>query len=180
MTGNGPQPGSQTKQGVTLLPPKGTNRSTQSAKQSVAILPPKVTEHLTADQLLLCRHLVEAYRGNETVTAENAELANMTISAIDAAMVALTTAAAIAATPAPAPASRAVVAPPRTVVAGSRSAQGSASVTPRRVARPGPPLPPVVVTMDAGGRPAVVQTDLPPVVIQTGQLGEIDENGAQD
>jgi hypothetical protein len=151
------------RQGVTILPPKaGTQRFTtgglpnQPAKQGVVILPPKELRDgagptaLTADQLLLCRHLADKYLGElrtaageaqvDEATANNIKLAEATIVTIDKAMVA-STAAAAAAAAAAAPA-------PRAVAVGARGGQGAATSTPRRVARPAPP--PVVVKMDSG------------------------------
>ncbi len=150
--------------------------SNQPAKQGVVILQKKeqqqraiaVPPALTADQLLLCRHLAEKYLGEaraairlaesdgaaaadvefaEATIVANVKLAEATIVAIDAAMTAMTAAAALAATPPP---------PPRTVATSGRSTQGVSSVTPRRVARPAPA--PVIVTMNAG-EPVLVKPD---------------------
>jgi hypothetical protein len=187
MNAGGPQiQGGQAtaKQGVTILPPKGGRRNfttgglpNQPAKQSVVILPPKELRSpasaLTADQLLLCRHLADKYLSElraglgdapaEEVTTNNIKLAEETIVAIDAAMTAITTAAAVVTAAAPAP--RAVAVRPQNV-------QAASTTTPRRVARPVPP--PVTVTMDAGH--PVVQTDLGDLPNQdSNQTGPIED-----
>jgi hypothetical protein len=185
MNSGGPQiQGGQgtARQGVTILPPKGARRNfstgglpNQPAKQGVVILPPKeqrasaAQAPLTADQLLLCRHLADKYLVELRSTAEvqvegeqqvegsvsdNIKLAEVTIAAIDSAMAEMTAAAAVAVAAAAAPPP-----PPRAVAAGTRSTQGAASATPRRVARPAPP--PVVVRMDAGQPVPVDPIDLP-------------------
>jgi len=164
MNSGGPQiQGGQgtARQGVTILPPKGARRNfstgglpNQPAKQSVVILPPKLASGassaspLTADQLLLCRHLADKYLGElraaageaqlDEAAANNVQLAEAAIVAIDGAMAATTAAAAAAAVPPP----------PRVVAAGPRTSQAAAAATPRRVARPAPP--PVAVRMDGG------------------------------
>ena len=169
--------GQSVKQGVTILPPKGNARTittgglpSQPARQTVQILPP--AEHrapapiaLTADHLLFCRHLVGKYiadqlvanepAGEESDPPENVEIAEATILAIDATMVAITSAAAAAMTPAPMPASPAV--PPRGVFASVRSSQVNSAAAVRRVPRPptGSPPPPVTVTMDSSGQPVL-------------------------
>lgn len=177
MNAGGPQRqgGQQVRQGVTILPPKaGTLQfrtgglPNQPAKQSVVILPPKeqragvgagASAPLTADQLLLCRHLAEKYLSDartsideaqaDGAASDNIKLAEATIVAIDATMAAMTAAAAVAAAPPPPPTQRSQVA--------QRSIQVAASTTPRRVARPSP-LQPVIVKME-DGQPAVVQAD---------------------
>jgi hypothetical protein len=182
---------STVRQGVTLLPPKGARRNfttgglpNQPAKQGVVILPPKemraavAATPLTADHLMLCRHLVDKYRADlpvgtaeapvESTITDNAKLAESAIVAIDATMAAMTAMAAAAAVEATAAvavdANAAVPPPPRAVTAGTRSTHGAASATPRRVARPaGPPPAPIVVKMEAGEpvRVAPDQTDAP-------------------
>lgn len=181
---------STVRQGVTLLPPKGARRNfttgglpNQPAKQGVVILPPKEQRAvadaqalLTADQLLLCRHLADKYLTEmrasasvtvstndgeapaDTVASDNAKLAEATIAMIDAAMAAMTAAAASAAV-AVAAAEAAPSSPPtRAVTAGTRSTQGAAaSAQPRRVARPAP----VIVKMEAG-QPVPVTEDTQP------------------
>lgn len=152
---------STTRQGVTILPPKaGTQRFTtgglpnQPAKQGVVILPPREQQlaaaavaALSADQLMLCRHLADKYLGELRIsggetpgeeTAESIKIAEVTIVAIDASIAAMTAAAAAAAAAAVA----VTPTPPR-----AANVRGSTHVTtaPRRVARPGAPLPPVVV-----------------------------------
>lgn len=140
-------------------------------------------EQLSADQLMLCRHLVDKYLGElrasvatdaqaEGSAAVNAELAAATIAAIDVAMLARTTAeaeaiveasAAPAEVLAPAAAPKRMAPPPRVVI-GPRSVQAGSAVTPRRVTRPaqgGGPLPMVSVKMD-GERPVVVDPPQPP------------------
>jgi hypothetical protein len=178
---------STVRQGVTILPPKGARRNfstgglpNQPAKQGVVILPPKemraavAATPLTADHLMLCRHLVDKYRGElpvgtaeapvEATIADNAKLAASAIEAIDATMSAMTAMAAAAAVEATAAvavadADAAVPPPPRAVTAGARSTHGAASATPRRVARPAPP--PVVVKMEAGQPVPVADADAP-------------------
>jgi hypothetical protein len=123
----------------------------------------QASDPLTADQLLLCRHLTDKYlaelrigageaQAEGSVAVNNVKLAEATISAIDVAMIALTTAEAaalvaqetIAAAPPPsAPPPRVVVgpppaAPPPRVIVGPRSVQANSSMAPRRVARPAP------------------------------------------
>jgi hypothetical protein len=182
MNAGGPQRqgGQQVRQGVTILPPKAGTLNfrtgglpNQPAKQSVVILPPKeqragagVSSPLTADQLLLCRHLADKYLGEvrasadeaqaDGTVADNIKLAESTVVSIDAAMVAMTAAAAIAAAPTPPPQQRSQVA--------QRSTQVAASATPRRVVRPSP-LPPVIVKMD-DGQPAVVEAESTPSLDQ--------------
>ncbi len=185
--------GKQVKQGVVILPPKtGTRNFTPSSlpnqreRNSVVVfdkepsgasapLPP-----LTADQLLLCRHLADKYLGEQraggtsgeaqadgtvpdgaaSVSEDNAKLAEATISAIDAAMAQMTAAAALAAaaptvTTATATAPSAPVPPRRNISAGPRSAQ-NLTVAPRRIARPAsPPPPPVAVKMNDLGQPVL-------------------------
>lgn len=124
---------------------------------------------LSNDQLLFCRHVVDKYLADLRATpsetlpegaADNAQIAEATIAAIDAKMVARTTAEAeaILAAEAPPPVATAGthMRPPRVVVS-SRSGMNNAAVTPRRVARPaapstGPraPLPIVDVKMQGG------------------------------
>lgn len=117
---------------------------------------------LTADQLLLCRHLTDKYlaelrvgagetQAEGSVVVDNVKLAEATISAIDVAMIALTTAEAaamiareeITVAPPPAEPPRVIVGPPPStppprVIVGPRSVQGNSSMAPRRVARPAP------------------------------------------
>ena len=186
MNSGGPsrQGGQMVRQGVTILPPKGGTAKfstgglpNQPAKQSVVISAPKdpryalqaavangavnPAEMLTADQLMLCRHLVDKYLGDlrkasdeaeaDGATGDNIKLAEAAIITIDAQMAALTAAAAAAAAPPP---------PPRIVTGGPR--QVAAGAGPRRVARPaGPPPPPVVVRMDGGTPQPVDPTDAP-------------------
>jgi hypothetical protein len=180
MNAGGPkiQGGAQVRQGVTILPPKGGTRTfttgglpNQGAKPGVVIMPTQAQlaaaaaapppSPLTADQLLLCRHLTDKYLDtlrestSETAVdgaaADNIALAEGTIKAIDNTMAAMTAAAAAAA----AAATAAAAAPPqRAAHVGAR--QVAAGAGPRRVARPaGPPPPPVVVQMDAE-RPVLV------------------------
>lgn len=176
MNAGGPQiqGGQQVRQGVTILPPKAGQRNfttgglpNQPAKQSVVISAPKGAigtappAGLTADQLLLCRHLSVKYLddqralvgGDQTPeeTPGNIQLAEATIAALDATMSAMTAAAAVVAAP---------VSPPR-AVGNPRSVQLAASAAPRRITRPGPTPPPVIVTMDSG---QPVQSQDPPVV----------------
>lgn len=165
MNSGGPQQNGQgaLKQGVTLLPPKGARRQfttgglpNQPAKQSVEIYPPKdpriaglaaaTAATLSADQLLLCRHLTDKYLGElrtasgeaelDEAATNNVQLAEATIATIDASMAAITAAAAAAA----------AVPPPQRVVAASPRSSQTPSATPRRVARPAP----VIVKMDGG------------------------------
>lgn len=179
MNSGGPQvQGGQgtVKQGVTLLPPKGARRTfttgglpNQPAKQGVVILPPKGqvppamgASLLKEDHLLLCRHLTDKYLTElraspseaqlEETTARNIKLAEETISTIDAQMVELTAAAAIAATAATVPP------PPRAVSVGARTTSGQGTAVPRRVSRPGSPLPPVAVKME-DGQPVIIPTE---------------------
>jgi len=125
---------------------------------------------LSNDQLLFCRHAVDKYLGELRATpgevlpegaADNVQLAESTIIAIDAKMVARTTAEAeaILAAEAPPVATPGTAMRPPRVVVSSRSGLNNAAVTPRRVARPaapstGPraPLPVVDVQMQ-GGQP---------------------------
>ncbi len=200
MNAGGPQQqgAQQVRQGVQILPPKAGTRNfstgglpNQPAKQSVVILPPKErgaaeVSPLTADQLLLCRHLADKYLGEQRAadgeaqvdgaasdptagSQANIKLAEATIVAIDVAMAAMTAALAVAAAPRPIPTT--AIVPPRTVAAGTRSSQGVASATPRRVARPAPP--PVIVRMDADG-PVPVQADPSTAAVQ------LDPNPGED
>ncbi len=172
MNAGGPQQqgGRQVSKGVMILPPKAGTRNfatgglpNQPAKQSVVVFPPKGAAAvagpvLTADQLMLCRHLAVKYLdeqkavadvvvdGVESEGAANIKLAEETIVAVDATLAAMTAAAAMAAA-----AAAAALAPPipRSVISGPR--QVAAGAAPRRVARPnGPPPPPVTVKMDNG------------------------------
>ena len=176
MNSGGPkvQGGQQVRQGVQILPPKAGTRNfttgglpNQPAKQGVVILPPKEQRAaLTADQLLLCRHLADKYLGElrastsevevegvavDQAAADHVKFAEAMIVTIDVMMAAMTAAAAKAAAAAAAPP------PPRVVAAGPR--QVAASAAPRRVSRPAPP--PVIVKMDAD-RPIPVQGDADP------------------
>jgi len=178
MNAGGPQiqGGQQVRQGVTILPPKAGQRNfttgglpNQPAKQSVVISAPKgavaaaPSPELSADQLLLCRHLAVKYvddqralLGGDPLPEEalgNIQLAEATIVTIDAVMTAMTAAKAAAVVPTPAPTQ------PSRSVANQRSVQLAASAAPRRIARPGAPPPPVIVTMDAG---QPVQSQDPP------------------
>lgn len=160
----------QANKGVTILPPKGGTRTfttgnlpNQGAKPNVLVFQKDQrgtatpAAALTADQLLLCRHLADKYLGElraavgeaqpDEATTNNIKLAEATIAAVDATMAALTAAAAAAAVAVAAP-------PPRAVAAGSRSVQ-AATAAPRRVVRSGPVPPPVAVKMD--GKVAIVQ-----------------------
>lgn len=160
------------RQGVVLLPPKGARRNfttgglpNQGAKPSVVISAPKdpriaaaaanaatVASAMTADQLLFCRHLVDKYAGDlraasgeaqlDEASTNNLQLAEATIVTIDSALEAITQAAAEAAAAAVAPPP-----PPRAVAAGRSQ---TIVAGPRRVPRPGAPLPPVVVKMENG------------------------------
>jgi hypothetical protein len=162
MSPNGPQ--QVTPTGTQLQSVPNQPRASQVQVSRVPqVQEPVQAQELSTDQLLLCRHLADKYLGElrtiagdaqlEGSAADNVKLASSIISAIDAAMIARTTAEAAAAvaevvviTP-PSPAPRAVPPPPRAVVVGQRS-QANTSVTPRRVSRPAPP--PVIVKMDAG------------------------------
>jgi hypothetical protein len=157
----------QANKGVTILPPKGGTRTfttgglpNQGAKPNVLVFQKDQraaasAAALTADQLLLCRHLADKYLGElraavgeaqpDEATTNNIKLAEATIAAVDGTMAALTAAAAAVA-----------AAPPRAVAAGSRSVQAAATA-PRRVTRS--PLPPLAVKMD--GNVAIVE-DLAP------------------
>lgn len=184
MNAGGPQQqgGQQVRQGVTILPPKAGTRNfatgglpNQPAKQSVVVFPPKgiaavaaSASPLTADQLMLCRHLAVKYLdeqkavadvvvdGVESEGAANIKLAEQSIVAIDAAIAELTAAAAMAAAAAAAPPPpsmprQAQPGTPRMVISGPR--QVAAGAAPRRVARPAPPaqpMAPVIVKMDNG------------------------------
>lgn len=176
------------RQGVTLLPPKGARRQfttgglpNQPAKQSVVITAPKdprfaaaagfasttSPSQLTADQLLLCRHLTDKYLADlrtasgeaqlDEAASNNVQLAEGTITSIDAAMAAITAAAAEAVAPPP---------PPRVVAAGPRASQAAGAAMPRRVSRPAPP--PVIVRMDGG---APIPDEAPPTVVESDAQG---------
>jgi hypothetical protein len=167
------------RQGVTILPPKGGTRNfttgglpNQPAKPSVVVMSREqrvavaagAEAPLTADQLLLCRHLVDKYLdeqraaiGEEQIEGaviDNVKLGEATIGSIDAAMAAMTAAAAAAAATA---AAAAAAPPPRRAVAVGGPRHVAAGAAPRRVARPAPP--PVIVTMDAG-RPIPTPPDV--------------------
>ena len=179
MNSGGPQVngGQQTlKQGVTILPPKaGSQRFTtgglpnQPAKQGVVVFHKEKTAgipSLSAEQFMLCRHLVDKYLGEHRTAAseaepdqavvENVKVAEGALAAIDTAMAAITAAAAAAA----------AKPEPRTVAAGPRMSQAAAHAAPRRVARPAPP--PVTVTMDANNQP-IVQADPDPASVDAAQ-----------
>jgi hypothetical protein len=190
MNAGGPkvQGAQQVRQGVQILPPKAGTRTfttgglpNQGAKPGVVIMPPKEQRavgaasatQLTADELLLLRHLADEYLGKlraaageaqvDEATSNNIKLADGAVARIDTMMGEITAAAAAAAAATAAAAAAATAAAARPVpraVAGGRTPQ-NASVTPRRVARPaGPPPPPVVVKMD-GGQAVPQATDLP-------------------
>lgn len=191
--------------------PRGVARVAKIPPMQVAQV---AQEQLTADQLMLCRHLVDKYLGElrssvaadpqvegaisvqeEGSFAVNSKLAEATIGAIDAAMLARTTAEAeaivdaaaveAAETPAeavaPTPAPKRSAAPPPRVVVGPRSLQAGSAVTPRRVTRPqgSAPLPMVTVKMN-GEKPVVV--DPPQTPSDQPELSELptelaDESG---
>jgi hypothetical protein len=142
--------------------PEASPQASQTWQAPQVPQAPQASDPLTADQLLLCRHLTDKYLAElrvgageaqaEGSVADNVKLAEATISAIDVAMIALTTAEAAAlvaqetiavAPPPAAPPPRVIVGPPPTVppqrvVVGPRSIQGNSSMAPRRVARPAP------------------------------------------
>jgi hypothetical protein len=127
-----------------------------------AQVPQAVQEpELTADQLLLCRHLVDKYLGEQrvgdgadaavTVDTDNVKLAEATISTIDATMIARTIAAAQVA-----PVVGHVALRPRVLGTGPRS-QINAGMAPRRMGRPAASAPPMVSVKMEGDRPALVE-----------------------
>jgi len=151
-----------------------------SAATAAAVAPPQAD--LSADQLLLCRHAVTDYlaAGKDIpeiepggLTNEMVQLAESTIVAIDAAMLAMTEAEALAAVEVPAqpqvPAARPLprVVTPNTVIANRRSGQVQ-SAAPRRVPRPVqaqasqprpmvPPVPADVIDVNGEVIPAPVE-----------------------
>lgn len=112
----------------------------------------KEVQPLSADQLMLCRHLVDTYAKAEGT--EDVALATSTIVAIDASLKAITAAEALVEQreqlKAQAQQNR------QQIVAGGRSAPGS--LQPKRFPRlAGPPPAPVVVRMGDEGKPELVE-----------------------
>jgi len=174
------------RQGVVLLPPKagarqfrtGESAPGQPAKSTVTVFErpgagaqalPGTPEAppLSADQLMLCRHLVDKYVTEQKAievpdgtSAQNTKIAEDALKIIDAQIaVATAAAAAIAAEAAAVAASAAMAAaapppPPKAVSVGTRQIQANAG--PRRVARPNRPAPPPVVVNMTDGEPQVV------------------------
>lgn len=133
---------------------------------------------LTADQLLLCRHLVDKYLGElragddkeQIDGSATVKLAEATISTIDETMIARTIAGALADEPlaAPAPAVGHVAQRPRVLGTGPRS-QINAAMAPRRMKREAS-LPPVI-----DGDSALVEE---PETSEPEQPEAIDESGS--
>jgi len=229
MTGNGPQV--QTLSNVhggppqipaatpVLSAPRGARAAAPRQVYPRQLAQAQVQAHtapqgpeLSIDQLMLCRHLVDKYLGEqrtgdgtaETV-ADNVKLAEDTIFVIDQACAAATeqvTSEVVTADLLDAPAEIPVVratgyvapaaytplgspvmarpaparpAPARGFVAprpGGGRRVGNVSLTPRRVARVGGPLPMVQVKMD--GQRAVVQNQAEVAAIKAAQLAEIE------
>lgn len=154
--------------------PQGPQRA-----QVVAPPPPApvAVDVLSDDQLLLCRHLVTAYlTSGKEESPENIALAESTIAAIDAAMLAMTAQQALAMEAAEAaqePAQPQRTAPvqhprmivtPGKVIANQRSSQINAAAAPRRVPRPEREVAP---TATAATRPVQAQA-APPMPIPPG------------
>lgn len=155
--------GAQTPRNVVVYPPKNRLGTGPAVPQHALQAPPApAAPVLSIDQLMLCRHLVAEYGKEGDGSAENAQLADATLVAIEQALADAQAIAtrdqAIADQRAAAAARRAELAPapvaPRQVAVGPRSAQLSSGIAPRRTPRAAG-LPPVQVRMN--GKDPVVE-----------------------